>query len=556
MLTNSFLKNNLIAYIGNKRRLIPFLYENIYSLISSDKNIKTAVDLFAGSGCVGRILKSLDLKVYANDWEYYSYILNYAHLSINSNDTDKMFAHTGGLKNTINMLNDRTTIDDNDLYISKFYAPSDDNNPDIVNERMFYTNYNARRIDIIRHNIEELYKNKAINKKEYYYLIASLLYESATRSNTSGVFKAFHAGFGGRKGDALGRILKPIIIGELPLHNASRGSVTQLDAFKFAKKYKDKEFDLVYLDPPYNQHQYGSNYHLLNTIALWDKPTVNKEIFIDGKKTDKGAIRKDWIKTKSDYCYKHKATDALENLLKNINARHILLSYSTDGIINYDNLLDILNSHGSLSIKSSLYTRYRGARRSIVNTKKNVEYLFMLDTQKRKKSIKTEINIKKIEIEKIRLLLNSPFNSQKDTLNFVKNSSSVLIELKYNTHVININAICDFLENKDFDYIKEFENFVILSSAKNNVETLELYINNFENAVRKNNDKEIKYFATHLLSSYNGLSNKKASKYTGVITQKLSKIIKNYTENNDKKLSVIEKIKTRIDYNKSYSYIK
>ena len=70
MLTNTFLKNNLIAYIGNKRRLIPFLYENIYSLTSSDKNIKTAVDLFSGSGCVGRILKSLDLQVYANDWEY------------------------------------------------------------------------------------------------------------------------------------------------------------------------------------------------------------------------------------------------------------------------------------------------------------------------------------------------------------------------------------------------------------------------------------------------------------------------------------------------------
>jgi len=556
MLTNSFLKNNLIAYIGNKRRLIPFLYENIYSLIVSDKNIKTAVDLFAGSGCVGRIFKSLDLKVYANDWEYYSYILNYAHLYISPSDTAKMFAHTGGLKNTINMLNDTTTIDDSDLYISKFYAPLDDNNPDIVNERMFYTNYNARRIDIIRHNTEELYKNRAINKKEYYYLIASLLYEAATRSNTSGVFKAFHAGFGGRKGDALGRILKPLLIGELPLHNGSRSTVTQLDAYEFAKKNRDKEFDLVYLDPPYNQHQYGSNYHLLNTIALWDKPYVNKEIFIDGKKTDKSAIRKDWIKTRSDYCYKHKATNALEHLLKNINARHILLSYSTDGIINYENLLDILNSHGSLSIKTTLYTRYRGARRSIVNTKKNVEYLFMLDTQKRKRSVRTKINIKKIEIEKIRLLLSRAFNSQKDSIIFVQDSCSLTLELNYKTHVLNINSICIFLESKDFDYIKEFENFILFSSTKNNVDTLELYINKFENAVRKNNEKEIKYFATHLLSSYNGLSNKRASQYNSVVTQKLSNIIKNYTESNDNILSAIEKIKTRIDYNKSYSYIK
>ncbi len=81
----------------------------------------------------------------------------------------------------------------------------------------------------------------------------------------------------------------------------NRCKVFQANALNLAKKLSFFEAEIVYLDPPYNQHQYGSNYHLLNTIALNDKPFVNKSFFINGKKKDKSAIRKDWIKTKSGF---------------------------------------------------------------------------------------------------------------------------------------------------------------------------------------------------------------------------------------------------------------
>ena len=74
-----------------------------------------------------------------------------------------------------------------------------------------------------------------------------------------------------------------------------------LDAKKFILKNKNKNFDLVYLDPPYNQHQYGSNYHLLNTIALWDKPEINKEIYINGKKTSYSTYNKIYKKYMKNY---------------------------------------------------------------------------------------------------------------------------------------------------------------------------------------------------------------------------------------------------------------
>lgn len=547
---DNYLKNNLIAYIGNKRRLLPFIENAFLNILEEDKNIKTALDLFAGSGSVSRLLKTLNLKVYSNDWEYYSYILNYAHICINEKDVKNMFKHTGGVENTINIINNIETIYDKDRYISKYYAPLDDNNPDLKNERLFYTQYNATRIDIIRHNIEELYKNKAINKKEYYYLLASIIYEGATHTNTSGVFKAFHSGFGGRNKDALKRILSPISLKELSLYDGIKGEVSMLDANEYVLKNKDKHFDLVYLDPPYNQHQYGSNYHLLNTIALWDKPEINREIYINGKKTDKGGIRKDWVKTKSDYCYKKTAKDAFKNLIDNINASHIVLSYSTDGIIDYDDLISILESKGKLKIVTSEYTKYRGAKRSVINKTKNVEYLFIVDTKKNNTNSKNN-NIK--YIENIRLKLNNPVDTIKDNLVFEnKKEGNIILKLEYTTHIINQEEICQTLKNKSLEYIKLFSEFLNKHIKENNIEALKIYLSHLKNAILINDKKLIKYFSNHILTIYTRLCSKRSNEYIVDITNEILNIISYYKLND---IVYIDKIKKRIVYNISHSEI-
>ncbi|WP_157159581.1 DNA adenine methylase [Brachyspira pilosicoli] len=547
---DNYLKNNLIAYIGNKRRLLPFIENAFLNILEEDKNIKTALDLFAGSGSVSRLLKTLNLKVYSNDWEYYSYILNYAHICINEKDVKNMFKHTGGVENTINIINNIETINDKDRYISKYYAPLDDNNPDLKNERLFYTQYNATRIDIIRHNIEELYKNKAINKKEYYYLLASIIYEGATHTNTSGVFKAFHSGFGGRNKDALKRILSPISLKELSLYDGIKGEVSMLDANEYVLKNKDKHFDLVYLDPPYNQHQYGSNYHLLNTIALWDKPEINREIYINGKKTDKGGIRKDWVKTKSDYCYKKTAKDTFKNLIDNINASHIVLSYSTDGIIDYDDLISILESKGKLKIVTSEYTKYRGAKRSVINKTKNVEYLFIVDTKKNNTNSKNN-NIK--YIENIRLKLNNPVDTIKDNLVFEnKKEGNIILKLEYTTHIINQEEICQTLKNKSLEYIKLFSEFLNKHIKENNIEALKIYLSHLKNAILINDKKLIKYFSNHILTIYTRLCSKRSNEYIVDITNEILNIISYYKLDD---IIYIDKIKKRIVYNISHSEI-
>ena len=547
---NKYLKENLIAYIGNKRRLLPFIENVFLEILDKDKNIKTALDLFAGSGSVSRLLKTLDLEVYSNDWEYYSYILNYAHIRINIEETKNMFIHTGGLQNTIETINNINRIKNKDRYISKYYSPKNDYNPDLKNERLFYTQYNGTKIDIIRHNIEELYKNNAINQKEYFYLIASLIYEAATHTNTSGVFKAFHSGFGGRNKDALSRILTPISLKELPLYNGKKGYVSMLDANEFAIKNKDKKFDLVYLDPPYNQHQYGSNYHLLNTIALWDKPKINKNIYINGKKTDKGGIRKDWIKTKSDYCYKKTAKNSLINLLENINANHIVMSYSTDGIIEFDDLISILENKGDLKIATSEYVKYRGAKRSIVNKTKNIEYLFIIDARKSKVKHNNDNHLKIKYIENIRLKLNNPVNSSKDYLLFEGKEGNIKLNLKYLVHIINVEEICAELKNKSVDYIKRFSLFLDKYIKENNLEALKIYFSHLKKASLINDIKLIKYFANHILKIYARLCSKKSNEYILDITSELLDIIYKYDN-----INAVNKIKKRMIYNISHSGI-
>ena len=547
---NKYLKENLIAYIGNKRRLLPFIENVFLEILDKDKNIKTALDLFAGSGSVSRLLKTLDLEVYSNDWEYYSYILNYAHIHINIEETKNMFIHTGGLQNTIETINNINRIKNKDRYISKYYSPKNDYNPDLKNERLFYTQYNGTKIDIIRHNIEELYKNNAINQKEYFYLIASLIYEAATHTNTSGVFKAFHSGFGGRNKDALSRILTPISLKELPLYNGKKGYVSMLDANEFAIKNKDKKFDLVYLDPPYNQHQYGSNYHLLNTIALWDKPKINKNIYINGKKTDKGGIRKDWIKTKSDYCYKKTAKNSLINLLENINANHIVMSYSTDGIIEFDDLISILENKGDLKIATSEYVKYRGAKRSIVNKTKNIEYLFIIDARKSKVKHNNDNHLKIKYIENIRLKLNNPVNSSKEYLLFEGKEGNIKLNLKYLVHIINVEEICAELKNKSVDYIKRFSLFLDKYIKENNLEALKIYFSHLKKASLINDIKLIKYFANHILKIYARLCSKKSNEYILDITSELLDIIYKYDN-----INAVNKIKKRMIYNISHSGI-
>ena len=376
--TQEYLYNQLFPYIGNKRKLLPLIFE---AIAKTEITQGLFVDFFSGSGVVSRLAKKLGFQVIANDWEPYSFLYNHAYIEQNNHP---LFGNLGGIKKTYEYLNNLEGVHD---YISEYYCPWDDKNPDVQKERMFFTHKNGMKIDAMRQEIQEWEKRGEINLKEKAILLASFLYSVSYVSNTSGVFKGFHNGWGGKTGTALYRILSDIkLTPPVLFNNKQKNKIYQMDSQVLAEKLSNvgkEKINIAYLDPPYNQHPYGSNYHILNTIALWDKPEINKSILVKGKKINKSAIRTDWrTERRSAYNYKKDAIDALNNLVQTIDSDFVLLSYSTDGHMDLKDVLEIFACNGKLSMVTKSYKRYRVSTPRMSDKPYNVEIVLILDKNK------------------------------------------------------------------------------------------------------------------------------------------------------------------------------
>ncbi|HUV08144.1 MAG TPA: DNA adenine methylase [Spirochaetia bacterium] len=404
-----YLTRQLIAYIGNKRSLLGFLY-GVFSELAARHRISVFLDPFAGSGSVSRLARMMGFQVLANDWEFYSRVINECHLAIELRDMNRMFQGRGGIAKVLETLNNLSPPREGSLYIARYYAPMDTRRADYRRERLFYTRENALRIDAMRNRIEEWYPGFDLENVPYMEkmsLLALLLYQCATHTNTSGVFKACHKGFGGHGRDALKRIMGRIELDEPVLFDArQRSRVFSQDASDFVSS---RTGDLCYLDPPYTGHQYGSNYHLLNTVALWDKPAAAIVLDQNGRLKRKAGIREDWVRTRSPFCYRDTAPSAFETLLGSIDCRFIILSYNTEGIVPFEELLEILSRRGRVGLYSSDYVKYRGGKQSLNRQNNNLELLLVVERGiERGGGISAEIRQILME-KKFRLLLKCSF---------------------------------------------------------------------------------------------------------------------------------------------------
>jgi len=345
-LKNPFFNSHLITYIGNKRRLLPFLHTEFQKIkrdLGKEKLI--VLDGFAGSGAVARLLKAYSSELYVNDFEDYTETLNKAYLS-NRSSLDLEL-----LKEQIDWLNKNKLAQTKRIgFIEKNYAP--ENDQEIKSgERVFYTNQNAKIIDNIRRLINK------IPEKYQIYCLASLLVKASIHTNTSGVFKGFHkkngvGHFGGQGENALERIKREITL-EMPIFSEFEAlvKVSKQDTNEFVKDPSLPQFDLAYFDPPYNQHPYGSNYFMLNIINGGKSCEIQSGV---------SGIAKDW--RKSAYNKRKEAERAMDELLANTNAKIIAISYNNEGIIPIENFKDILSKHGTWTLSEQAYNTYRGSR--------------------------------------------------------------------------------------------------------------------------------------------------------------------------------------------------
>ena len=359
-LTNSYFNEQIITYIGNKRTLLkeirPFV-EYVASLVGGA--IVTA-DLFSGSGVVARLLKQYSSLVIANDLEEYSELLNKTYLDNASNFDIEIY------RQSFSALQKAMEFPVEGI-ITKMYAPKDDNNIR-PGERVFYTHDNAVTIDSYRYYIERIVPS-AYRK----YFLSSLITEASVHVNTSGVFKGFykdkHTGigkFGGTAENALGRIKGKIAI-KTPVFSPKESDFMVFREDALALSAKLQECDLVYLDPPYNQHPYGSNYFMLNLILNNEMPHRISSV---------SGIPADW--NHSAFNSNSKALYSLEKVVSRLNAKFILVSYNNEGFISYEEMVNKKKKYGKVFTRKIDYNVFRGGRNLRERPIHTNEFLFLL----------------------------------------------------------------------------------------------------------------------------------------------------------------------------------
>jgi len=377
--TKEYVFSQLIPYIGNKRKLLHLIGE---ALRSTGCQGGTFVDLFTGSTVVARWAKTAGFRVIANDWEPYSCEIARGTVALN---TPPAFVALGGMDRVFGHLNSLPPLHG---YVAAHLCPADDEHPDVARERMFFTRANGERIDAMREQLAGWEAEGKVSAHERAYILTALIYATSYASNTSGVFKGFHRGWGGKTSTALYRIRgKLTLVPPVLFDNGLANLALREDAQKIAgdlARIADGRPDIVYIDPPYNQHPYGSNYHVLNTVALWDKPPLSPGIRSGGKVRDKSAIRKDWrTQRRSPYNSQSEALPAFQRLIDSVQARWVLVSYSTDGNMPLREMLSLLASRGDLHVVTEKYKRYRVSTPRMSPKSHNIEFVAVVDLQKR-----------------------------------------------------------------------------------------------------------------------------------------------------------------------------
>ncbi len=330
-------------YIGSKYSLLPFLKTTIEDTIGTDLHDKVFCDIFAGTGIVGRSFKPNVRKVIANDWEYYSYVLNRNYIG-NHLELD-------GKEELLNRLNQLEG--DEDGFIYRNYCKGSGSG------RQYFSDENGKKIDAIRAQIEKWRTSAYVSEDMYFFLLASLLESSDKVANTASVYGAFlkHLKVTAQKPLSLTPAIYTV--------NEKAHEVYCSDANILINKI---EGDILYLDPPYNARQYGANYHLLNTIAEY-KPFLPK---------GKTGLRE---YLKSLYCVKKNVLSSFDSLIKNANFKYIFLSYNNEGLMSLEDIETTMSRYGHYEMFSQDYQRFRADKEENRNHRadKTIEYLHVLE---------------------------------------------------------------------------------------------------------------------------------------------------------------------------------
>lgn len=348
----------LIKYLGSKRTLVPVL-----SALAEASQAKTAIDLFTGTTRVAQGFKKAGLNVTATDLASYSYVFAKTYIETDSTTVDHR-----ELEQALGELN---SLKPKAGYFTKAFCE----------DARYIQPKNGERIDAIRDEIEANYKNSWL----YYPLLTSLILAADRVDSTTGLQMAFLKQWAARSFKDL-ELRDPGLLPGAGL--ALQGDVLDLvDALP--------ETELAYLDPPYNQHRYFANYHVWETLVRWDSPETYG---IANKRLD---VRD--ATTKSRFNGRKDMPLALAELLNNLKAETVVLSYNNEAWLSRDQLISITERFGRVEVLDFEFKRYIGSQIGIYNKrgekvseprhKSNIEHVVIAGPKDRVKTMLQAIEL-------------------------------------------------------------------------------------------------------------------------------------------------------------------
>ncbi len=333
----------MIKYLGSKRVLLPAILEIIGDL----EGVETVLDLFSGTSRVGHALKAAGYRVHANDHLAFAHVL--AQCYVQADRSAVIDEVREGLDRLADLPPAPGWFTETFCHRSRFLHPD-----------------NGARIEARRQAIDAMDLSDDARA-----VILVALMEAADRvDSTVGVQMAYLKAWAPRAHKALELRIPACLDGP--------GRATGLEAVEAAAS---GTWDLVYLDPPYNQHSYLGNYHLWETLIRWDRPEVY----------GKACKRVDCRDRKSAFNSKRNIRQAFTEVLETLRGRtrYLLVSFSNEGHLARDELQQMLEPHGEVTTYARAHRRYVGAKIGIYNPQgekvgrvghtSNTEFLFAVD---------------------------------------------------------------------------------------------------------------------------------------------------------------------------------
>ena len=300
-----------MRYLGSKESLT----EPIVQLLANKGLLQRKMvffDGFCGMGSVSDAVKTSYDHIIVNDSLRCSSIFTLGKLYANECTFEKL-----GL-DPFEYLNSNNNIRQGFIYLN--YSPGG-------SSRMYFSAENAGRIDYFRFQIESWNNQGLLSDKEYAYLLACLMESVSDVSNTAGVYGAYLKHWDSRA-------KKHIVFSRI---DSKEGICLNVDRYnsKIENIISEVNCDILYLDPPYTQNQYGTQYHLLETLVLDDNPTISK---VTGSRPT-SPLRSDWSKM-------YHAHILFDKVVAETKASHIILSYNNDGFMSKEFIESTLKRYG------------------------------------------------------------------------------------------------------------------------------------------------------------------------------------------------------------------